>query len=40
MFLRNHYPSDMAVGLVVQAVYLVVFGAAAILWFRRKDIKS
>jgi ABC-2 type transport system permease protein len=40
MFLANRYPTDMVVGLVVQAAYLVVFGTAAVLWFRRKDIRS
>jgi ABC-2 type transport system permease protein len=40
MFLQNHYSTDMVVGLVVQAAYLVVFGTAAVLWFQRKDIRS
>jgi ABC-2 type transport system permease protein len=40
MFLQNHYSTDMIAGLVVQAAYLVVFGTAAIVWFRRKDIRS
>jgi ABC-2 type transport system permease protein len=40
MFTRNTYPKDMAVGLVVQLVYLAVFGTAAALWFNRKDIRS
>lgn len=40
MFLENRYPTDMAVGLAVQAAYLVVFGTAAVVWFRRKDIRS
>ena len=40
MFLQNRYPTDMLVGLVVQAAYLIVFGTAALVWFRRKDIRS
>ena len=30
----------MVAGIVVQLGYLVVFGTAAVLWFRRKDIRS
>ncbi len=40
MFTGNTYPHDMIVGVVVQLVYLVVFGAAALVWFQRKDIRS
>lgn len=40
MFTENHYPKDMLVGVVVQLAYLVVFGTAAVVWFRRKDIRS
>jgi len=40
MFTQNSYPHDMVVGIFVQIVYLVVFGTAAMLWFRRKDIRS
>lgn len=40
MFIQNSYPTDMLVGLAVQVAYLLVFGAAAIAWFRRKDIRS
>ena len=31
---------DMTTGIVVQLVYLVVFGAIALVCFRRKDIRS
>jgi ABC-2 type transport system permease protein len=37
---ENRWSGDMVAGLVVQVAYLVVFGAAAIVWFRRKDIRS
>ncbi|HEY5154178.1 MAG TPA: ABC transporter permease subunit [Acidimicrobiales bacterium] len=40
MFTQNQYPHDMLAGLAVQVGYLIVFGAAAIVWFRRKDIRS
>ena len=40
MFTQNQLSHDMVTGVVVQLVYLVVFGAAAIVWFRRKDIRS
>lgn len=40
MFVRNTYPTDMLAGLAVQVAYLLVFGAVAIAWFRRKDIRS
>ena len=37
---ENRWSGDMVAGIVVQVAYLVVFGAAAIVWFRRKDIRS
>jgi ABC-2 type transport system permease protein len=40
MFTQNRYSSDMIAGIVVQLVYFVFFGAIAIAWFRRKDIRS
>lgn len=40
MFTQNRYPHDMIAGIVVQVAYLAVFGTAAIVWFRRKDIRS
>ncbi len=40
IFTRNELPGDMIVGVAVQLAYLVVFGTAAIWWFRRKDIRS
>jgi ABC-2 type transport system permease protein len=40
MFTDNRYPHDMIVGVVSQVVYLIVFGAIAVVWFRRKDIRS
>ena len=40
MFTQNQYSHDMIAGIVVQLVYLVVFGAIAVVWFRRKDIRS
>jgi ABC-2 type transport system permease protein len=40
MFTQNRFSHDMVTGIVVQLVYFVVFGAAAIVWFRRKDIRS
>jgi len=40
MFTENRYSRDMTAGVVVQLVYFVVFGAIAIAWFRRKDIRS
>ncbi|HEY4376283.1 MAG TPA: ABC transporter permease subunit [Acidimicrobiales bacterium] len=40
MFTSNQYSSDMVTGVIVQVAYLVVFGTAAALWFRRKDIRS
>ena len=40
MFTQDHYSRDMLAGVVVQLVYFAVFGAIAIVWFRRKDIRS
>jgi ABC-2 type transport system permease protein len=40
MFRDNAYPHDMLVGVVVQLAYLAVFGAAALVYFQHKDIKS
>ncbi len=40
MFTENTFSRDMVAGVLVQLAYLVVFGAAAIIWFRRKDIRS
>jgi ABC-2 type transport system permease protein len=40
MFTDNRYSHDMITGIVVQLVYLAVFGTIAIVWFRRKDIRS
>jgi ABC-2 type transport system permease protein len=40
MFTDNRYSHDMITGVVVQVVYFVVFGTLALVWFRRKDIKS
>lgn len=40
MFTDNTYSREMAVGLAVQAVYLVVVLAAAVMYFNRKDIRS
>jgi ABC-type transport system involved in multi-copper enzyme maturation permease subunit len=40
MFTQDRYSQDLLAGVVVQLVYLVVFGAAAVVWFRRKDIRS
>jgi ABC-2 type transport system permease protein len=40
MFTANTYSHDMIAGILVQLGYLVVFGAAAIVLFGRKDIKS
>lgn len=40
MFTQNQYSPDLVTGIIVQLVYLVVFGTAAIVWFRRKDIRS
>jgi ABC-2 type transport system permease protein len=40
MFTGNRYSHDMITGIVSQLVYLVVFGGIALVWFRRKDIRS
>lgn len=40
MFTQNSFSGDMVTGVIVQLAYLAVFGAAAIIWFRRKDIRS
>ena len=40
MFTQDRYSQDMLAGILVQLAYLVVFGTAAILWFRTKDIRS
>jgi ABC-2 type transport system permease protein len=40
MFTENHYSHDMVTGIISQLVYLAVFGTLAIVWFRRKDIRS
>jgi ABC-2 type transport system permease protein len=40
MFVNNRYPHDMIAGLAVQVGYLVVFGTAALIYFKRKDIRS
>jgi ABC-2 type transport system permease protein len=40
IFTENRYPKDMLVGVIVQVIYLVVFGTAAFVWFKRKDIRS
>jgi ABC-2 type transport system permease protein len=40
MFTDNRYSHDMVTGVLVQLAYLAVFGTIAIVWFRRKDIRS
>jgi ABC-2 type transport system permease protein len=40
MFTANSFSRDMIAGVIVQAAYLVVFGTLAVVWFRRKDIRS
>lgn len=40
MFTQNTFSHDMIAGIVVQLIYLAVFGGAAIIWFRVKDIRS
>jgi len=40
MFTDNRYSHDMITGIAVQLAYLAVFGTIAIVWFRRKDIRS
>jgi ABC-2 type transport system permease protein len=39
MLTQNRYPHDMIVGIAVQVAYMVVFGAASLWWFGRKDIR-
>lgn len=36
----NSFSGDLTAGVIVQVVYAAVFFAAAIVWFRRKDIRS
>ncbi|MEI7999865.1 MAG: ABC transporter permease subunit [Actinomycetes bacterium] len=40
LFTENRFSHDLLTGLLVQAAYLVVFLGAAVIWFRRKDIRS
>lgn len=40
MFTDNTYSREMIVGIAVQLAYVVVVGAAAVIWFNRKDIRS
>ena len=40
MFTDNRYSRDMITGVIAQLVYLAVFGTVAVVWFRRKDIRS
>jgi len=40
MFTENRYSHDMVTGIISQLVYLAVFGTLAIVWLRRKDIRS
>jgi ABC-2 type transport system permease protein len=40
MFTENRYSSDMIAGILIQLAYLAIFGTAAVLWFRSKDIRS
>ena len=40
MFTQDSFSHDMIAGIVVQIVYLFVFGTIAVVWFRRKDIRS
>jgi ABC-2 type transport system permease protein len=40
MFTDNRYSHDMITGIISQLVYLAVFGTLAVVWFRRKDIRS
>jgi len=40
MLIDNRFSHDMVAGIVVQVAYVVVFGGAALIWFRRKDIRS
>ncbi len=36
----NSFSGDLKAGVIVQVVYALVFFSAAIVWFRRKDIRS
>ena len=40
MFTQNRFSHDMIAGVVVQILYFVGFGSIAVVWFRRKDIRS
>jgi ABC-2 type transport system permease protein len=40
MFTQNSFSHDMIAGILVQLAYLALFGTAAIIWFRFKDIRS
>jgi ABC-2 type transport system permease protein len=40
LFVNNRYPHDMLAGIAVQLGYLIVFGTAALVYFKRKDIRS
>ncbi len=40
LFTRGTTSHDLVAGVIVQAAWLVVFGALATWWFRRKDIAS
>jgi ABC-2 type transport system permease protein len=40
MFTDNRYSHDMITGIIVQLAYLAIFGTIAVVWFRRKDIRS
>ncbi len=40
MFIDNRYPHDMVTGVLLQVALSRVFGTAAVVWFRRKDIRS
>jgi ABC-2 type transport system permease protein len=40
IFTENRYPKDMLVGVILQVVYAAVFGTAAFVWFKVKDIRS
>ena len=40
MFTQNTYSQDMVAGIIVQLVYAIAFGIAAVTYFQRKDIRS
>ena len=40
MLTGDTYSKDMLAGIAVQLAYFVIFGTAAVVWFRRKDIRS